>query len=158
MKCDENVYDVNDNLNIPEMNFSIVDKVMERLHQEEKWSSPIAHRLTTLNQRFRKPFMYVSSLCFILFTLFFIYHTYEINGRSANSVALAIESGIQQVSVAEPTNTSIHIESISAVASISEPIAFAIEETNNTQSLIGLSLLGFIVSTLSIGWSLRSIR
>lgn len=138
-----------------ENKISFVEKVMDRLRHEEKWSAPVTQQLTLSTNRFRKPILYISLLGLLLFAVFYIN---MIIGISLKDQSFILEAGVQKAAIAQPITSEVNLENTTVVASISEPIAIAVEEHNTNGTMLGITLFGCISSILSLGWVLRTFR
>lgn len=131
--------------------------VMERIYQEDFWLLPVKDRTYRWSESFRRGVAAAMACCFAMFVSAFIYMAIGIPEKETADAQIAKLTGlidtISTVEGAEPI--SIEFYQDVPVASISGPVVLTVVPTY-PQYWIALSILGMIMTLLTINWFART--
>ncbi|EXX91292.1 hypothetical protein BG53_03735 [Paenibacillus darwinianus] len=130
--------------------------VMNRIYAEDNWFMPVKERTYQFTGAFRRKLAAVIACCLAMFSSAFFYLVF---GRPADSSAVEVEklTGLLDTANASSQTAAISLDFYQdiPVASISDPLVLQVVPTV-PQYWVALSLLGMIMTLLTINWISRT--
>ena len=131
--------------------------VMDRIYAEESWFMPVKERTYQFSNAFRKSVAAVIASCMAMFATAFFYLIFGTPQRDAASEQVAKLTGLLDTANASSDAAAISVEFYQEVpvASISDPLVLQVVPTF-PQYWVALSILGMIMTLLTINWLSRT--
>jgi len=130
--------------------------VMDRIYAEDTWFMPVKERTYHFTAAFRRKVAAIVACCLAMFTSAFFYLVF---GRPSDPSAVQVEklTGLLDTANASNQTAAISLDFYQdvPVASISDPIVLQVVPTV-PQYWVALSLLGMIMTLLTINWISRT--
>jgi hypothetical protein len=131
--------------------------VMERIYEEDFWLLPVKDRTYRWSESFRRGVAAAMACCLAMFVCAFVYMAIGSPEKEATDAQIAKLTGmldtISSIDGAEPISVEFYQDM--PVASISGPVVLTVVPTY-PQYWIALSILGMIMTLLTINWFART--
>jgi hypothetical protein len=139
---------------------AVMNNVMGRIKQEEKWANPSVSKSSTFSRRKKTLFSFVCTMLFIFFVLFFTI-TFIPQNEIATDRVIELEQldtwdDINKIVLKEQTQNEETSMNFQVVASLSDPIIYTLptEGTNIPYGII-FSIFGILCIILGMSWITR---
>jgi hypothetical protein len=131
--------------------------VMDRIYAEESWFMPVKERTYQFSNAFRRNVAAVIASCMAMFATAFFYLVFGSTTTETSSEQVAKLTGLLDTANASSDAAAISVEFYSEVpvASISDPLVLQVVPTF-PQYWVALSILGMIMTLLTINWLSRT--
>ncbi len=131
--------------------------VMDRIYAEESWFMPVKERTYQFSNAFRRNVAAVIASCMAMFATAFFYLVFGTPSTESSSEQVAKLTGLLDTANATSDAAAISVEFYSEipVASISDPLVLQVVPTF-PQYWVALSILGMIMTLLTINWLSRT--
>ncbi len=131
--------------------------VMDRIYAEESWFMPVKERTYQFSNAFRRNVAAVIASCMAMFATAFFYLVFGTTATESSSEQVAKLTGLLDTANATSDAAAISVEFYSEVpvASISDPLVLQVVPTF-PQYWVALSILGMIMTLLTINWLSRT--
>jgi hypothetical protein len=139
---------------------AVMNNVMGRIKQEEKWANPSTSKGSTYSKRTKKAVSFACMMLFIFFVLFFaatLTPQYEVVMDPVVDIKMFENSwDINQIVLTESTNTDETSMNFRVVASLSDPIIYTLPtEREKFPYAIIFSVFGLLCIILGLSWITR---
>jgi hypothetical protein len=131
--------------------------VMDRIYAEESWFMPVKERTYQFSNAFRRNVAAVIASCMAMFATAFFYLVFGTTTTESSTEQVAKLTGLLDTANASSDTAAISVEFYQEVpvASISDPLVLQVVPTF-PQYWVALSILGMIMTLLTINWLSRT--